>query len=207
MALADDTQGSHASIADSRPTWWVWRIIRRLQLLVAGPDSPRWEDLRFPADGISIFGFGSDPSRDTVDGLLEFDPDSTERVFVTAQMPHGWKEGSEISPHVHWSPTDTDTGNVLWRLEYQMANIDGTFPGTWTALDILDAGDGTADKHQIAEWAAIDMAGMEMSCIIKFKISRIGGGPSDTYTADAKMLEFDIHYQIDSAGSRQEYVK
>lgn len=29
----------------------------------------------------------------------------------------------------------------------------------------------------------------------------------DTYSNDAGLLEFDLHYQIDSFGSRNEYIK
>jgi hypothetical protein len=33
------------------------------------------------------------------------------------------------------------------------------------------------------------------------------GGGADTYGASVKLLEVDIHYQIDGFGSYQEYIK
>jgi hypothetical protein len=43
--------------------------------------------------------------------------------------------------------------------------------------------------------------------MMHWKLSRIGGDGTDTYTADARLLEFDIHYEVDSMGSSEELVK
>jgi hypothetical protein len=167
-----------------------------------------WEDLRFPATGINPPGLVSDPDVDTTDGTFLFDAGSTEIIMGVAQMPHSWKIGTNIHPHIHWSPTSTNEGDVLWRLEYQLASINSAFSGSWATLDVLDAGSGTDDDHLLASWAVIDMSGISgVSAIMKWRVSRIGGDASDTYTADAKLLEFDIHYEIDRPGSRQEVVK
>ena len=164
-----------------------------------------WDDLRFPAQGINPPGQVSDPDLDITDGTWLFDNNSTEILMGIAQMAHNWREGSAIYPHIHWSPTNTDTGDVRWQLDYQIASFGGTFPGSWTTLNIDDPGDGTDDKYQVATFSAISMTGHTLSCMIKWKVSRIGG--SDTYNADAKFLEFDIHYEIDSFGSNEQYIK
>jgi len=166
-----------------------------------------WDDLKFPFAGFNPPGLVSDPDIDTDDGFPIFDAGSTEMLVGGAQMPHAWKAGSPIRPHIHWSPTDGNSGNVLWRLEFQLATPGGTFPGSWTALDVVDAADETADKHQIASFGQIGMAGMGLSTIMKWRVSRVGGDASDTYGDDAKGLEFDIHYQIDSIGSGLEFEK
>jgi len=170
------------------------------------PESSNWEDLRFPAAAINPPGGVSDPDVDTTDGTLLFDKGSTEIIMGQAQMPHSTKRNSVLKPHIHWSPTDADTGDVLWRLEYQLAAINGSFPGAWTALDVLDTGAGD-DKHQLAAFADIQLPDAGVSLMIKWRVSRIGGDASDDYDADAKLLEFDIHYQIDSVGSGELYTK
>jgi NAD(P)H-hydrate repair Nnr-like enzyme with NAD(P)H-hydrate epimerase domain len=38
-------------------------------------------------------------------------------------------------------------------------------------------------------------------------LSRVHNNAGDTYAADARLIEFDIHYQVISPGSRQEFVK
>jgi len=166
-----------------------------------------WDDLKFPAAGINPPGAASDPGRDTTDGRLSFSASAENIVAIQVQMPHNWKEGSAIYPHFHWSPTNTDTGNVLWQLKYKIANVNGTFPGAWTTLTKLDAGDGTSDQHQIAAFSAIPMTGYTLSCMMLILLSRVGDDGTDTYNAACKLNEFDIHYQIDSFGSDEEYTK
>jgi len=169
-----------------------------------------WDDLRFPAAGINPAGQVTPPTIDTADpfaGTLLFSASATNSIAGQCQLPHAWKEGSSLSPHVHWCPTSTDTGNVYWRLEYQVSDINGTFPGAYTTLNVLDAGDGITNKHQVIDFANIDMTGSTLSCMLLWKLSRIGGDVTDTYASTARFLEFDIHYQIDGNGSRQEYIK
>jgi hypothetical protein len=168
---------------------------------------PYWEDLRFPAAGINPPGAASDPSRDTSDGRLVFSASQTNTIAIQAQMPHNWKEGSQIRPHIHWSPTSADTGDVLWKVEYKIANRGDVFPGSFTPLEVLDAGSGVADMHQIIGLGFIDMSGFEVSCMLLILLHRMGADGTDTYTGTAKLNEFDIHYQVDSLGSQAELVK
>ena len=171
-----------------------------------------WEDLRFPATGINPPGSASDADVDNADtpwiGTLLFAAGSTELVCGIAQMPHSWKEGSNIKPHIHWAPTNNNTGDVLWQFDYMIANVNGVFPGSYTTLQKLASADENLNKHQIIGFDEIDMTGYALSCVILWRVSRIGGGDvSDTYGADARLIEFDIHFQVDGDGSRQEYIK
>ncbi len=166
-----------------------------------------WEDLRFPAQGINPLGQASDPDLDLADGCLLFDSAATETITGQAQISHRWKEGTSIYPHIHWSPTSTNTGNVYWRLEYMVASVNSVFSGSFTTLNVLAAGVGVTNTHQVIGFGAIPMTDNLISSIIKWKVSRIGGDGTDTYTADAKFLEFDIHFEVNSPGSREEYIK
>lgn len=64
-----------------------------------------WEDLKFPASSINPPGGIGGAAVDTADtpfvGTLLFDSIATEICVGQAQMPHAWKEGSFLSPHVH----------------------------------------------------------------------------------------------------------
>lgn len=171
----------------------------------------RWDDLRFPATGISVGGFASPPDVETDTGLLLFDGTTTvESVGIIAQMPHSWREGSEVKPHVHWNKTTDAAGGVLWTLRYKILEI-GEVETAWsdtisaTLVPALDP--GSTQAHAISEFPAIDMSGYHLSDMILVQLGRLYSDPSDTYEADVRLLEFDIHYQIDSHGSREEYVK
>jgi hypothetical protein len=165
-----------------------------------------WDDLRFPVAGINPNGAASDPTRDTTDGRLVFSASIENIVAIQVQMPHGWKEGSYLAPHIHWSPTSTNTGNVKWQIKYKVANIGEVFPAEWTTITTLDAGDGVADLHQIAGFVPdIVMSNKTFSCMILMLVSRLGNDVQDTYTGTAKMNEVDIHYQISGFGTGEEY--
>jgi hypothetical protein len=93
-------------------------------------------------------------------------------------------------------------------MEYKWTTNEGTDAASFTTLNVLDAGDGTALKHQIAQFDEIEGTGKGLSSILSIKLSRIGGDETDTYNADALLKEFDIHYQIDTpGGSYDEYNK
>lgn len=122
------------------------------------------------------------------------------------QFSHSYEVGTDIEFHIHWAPTTTNTGSVVWELEYTWQSIDGTFPST-TVVTVTDPADGTAYKHQIADFATISGSGKGMSSIMMVRVRRVGTDGADTYTGDAALLYADIHYRKNSLGSDDEYVK
>jgi len=174
----------------------------------------RWEDLRFPFVGAKPGvanppGFAQmldDGSSSTGVYAYHFDKATEEQMFFEAQMPHKWKEGSTVYPHVHWTPTDAGGGSVVWGLEYTLATINGAY-GNTTIITATDAADGTAFKHQVVAFPTIDMTGIDVSGIIVCRGFRKAADASDDYDADAIGLEMDFHIQIDDRGSQDEWVK
>ena len=175
--------------------------------------TPRWDDLRFPAQGINPPGAVSDPDLEATSGLWLFAAAGTEILMGVAQLPHAWREGSAIRPHIHWQKTTSAAGNVLWRLEYEVVNNGEVAAMDFgTAVSTTSVADGTPDtntanKVLISSLGTVDMLGYRVSCLMFWKLSRIGGDAADTYGADARLIEFDIHYELDSLGSEAEYTK
>ena len=172
----------------------------------------QWDDLRFPASAANPPGLSSDPDYDTTNGGWLFDASSTELLFFQAQMPHAWREGTIIHPHVHWQKTTSAAGDVYWQLDYKKAPIAGVMDAAFTTLSVTSTVPGTPDndtanEHLISTFGDLDMAGNELSDMLLFKLSRIGGDAADTYGADVRLLEFDIHYEIDGFGSGREFIK
>jgi hypothetical protein len=178
-------------------------------------ESGLWEDLRFPAQGINPPGAESDPDVSTATGLLLFDKAKTETIAGVAQMPHAWKSGSDVKPHIHWmalaATAPADGANaVVWTFQYAVVNVDGAWDQTNYASNSVTATVApfvsTAPVHQITEFAAIDMStGFQDSCVILWKLSRMGGDGADTYNNDAVLLELDFHYKSNTLGSLNEY--
>lgn len=186
-------------------------------LTLAG-DATVWEDLRFPATTIGRRG-NSDPGWVQVadDGSasvgvwgLGFSDTTDEEVYCAVQLPHSWKEGSSIYPHVHWMPltATVPSRGVTWALEYSWANIgviDGvgsavTF-GNTTTITADDNGVMTASEHRMINFDPITAAGKTLSSMLMCRLYRDVSDANDDYADDAVLLEFDIHFEIDSLGS------
>lgn len=129
----------------------------------------------------------------------------------TIQMPHGYKQGTDIYCHIHWTPGangTTESGkNVGWKVDYSWANIEGNFP-TMLTLDLSDACDGTDHKHQMTPDVVIDghTATKNISSMLICNVKRTDTGTDDTWAGTASgalpmLLEIDFHYQVDSTGS------
>jgi hypothetical protein len=128
-----------------------------------------------------------------------FDKTADQECSFNVIIPHSYLEGSDITPVVHWCPMDTDTGDVVWALEYSWANIDVQLPVT-TTITIADAADGTARKHQLASFAAITGTGKTIGSVLSCRFYR-DVDPSDDYTNDAALLSFGIRFKKDARGS------
>ena len=177
-----------------------------------GFNSPVWDDLRFPSQGINPPGAVSDPLTEATTGLKLFRANQTNMLAGVAQMPHSWVEGSIVVPHVHWQKTTSAAGNVLWRFEYDNV-FNPNEISLLTYANQMDAAatvggtpdDNTAQRNLISSFGNMAMDDKRISCCILWRLSRVGG--DDTYGANARLVEFDIHYQINSDGSQQQFVK
>ena len=169
-------------------------------------DAEHWEDLRFPVQSIDPAGSTAPASRDNTDGTLLFSPSAVNIIAGVAQIPHGWLRGTAIRPHIHWAPVTTGSGNVYWRFEYEIRNFGEAFTG-YSTVNTLDAAEGTSEKHQIHALytSEISMTGIKESAIMKWRISRIGNDGTDDYAANARLLEFDIHYRVGKYGTPEEF--
>jgi hypothetical protein len=172
----------------------------------------RWDDLFFPVQSINPAGSAAPPTVNNTNGLLEFPATGTTLIAFQIQMPHSWAEGTIIRPHVHWRKKTAAAGNVVWRFEYDFANVGALFSDVYTPVNAstvapVSADDGSALRHLITPFGDLSMTGKTLSCMGHCRISRLGDDGADTYAGVAQLSEFDIHYQIDATGSTQEYIK
>ncbi len=181
-------------------------------------DQTFWDDLRFPASSTNRGQLNApDFARFARDGAgtsqgvytLFFDDSTEEEVFFQAQLPHAWKEGSNISPHVHWTPTSTlaDTTDVVWGLEYTWQSIDGVFADTAIMYTTGAMPSSAVDlEHVLSEFPMMTGAGMTLSSMVMCRLFR-AVDDGDTYGDDVAFLEADFHFEVDMPGSTGEYVK
>jgi hypothetical protein len=172
--------------------------------------TPRWDDLRFPAS--SATGLGSNPPTfNTTYGTWDFSASTTENLFFTAQLPHGWAEGTTIHPHVHWAKSTSASGDVKWEFKYRWWRIRQVVDDQQT-LTVTEVVPGTRDtdtayQHMISAFDWIAVPDVQISDMITMELSRLGADSEDDYAGLAMLLEFDLHYQQDQDGSIHEFIK
>jgi hypothetical protein len=170
-----------------------WDDLRTPVNLVSVPSekAPTWTDFK----GSQVLAFANQ----AVEG-------NEEKVYFALQMPHDYAEGTDIVPHVHWTPADAVGGNVRWLLTYSWANDNTQFPAESTIYTVGAAG-VTIDQHLKTRFETVSGAGKKISSMLLCKLQRNSSNVLDTYGNAAYLLEFDIHYQKDDIGSKTELVK
>jgi hypothetical protein len=135
--------------------------------------------------------------------------DVTDTIHFDLQFNHNMKTNSVLYPHIHLVNKDAIVGaaNVTFTLTYSWANIDTAFPGVLSQSNVVVSfADTNALTHKILEFAPITpVAGQGgISSIFIGLLTRVNTG----YTSNNIFhLGFDIHYEADTIGSRQEYIK
>lgn len=171
-------------------------------------DGESWDDLKAPATAINPPGLASDPTFDTTEGYWSFADAKTELLFITLQFDHGYKEGSDIFPHVHW--IQTAAGLPLWRASYKWYNNGDPYPAAFTDLDVSNNSFAytSGNLAQISYFPSISGTGKKISSIFQLKLQRIGADAADTLNgASAHLTEFDIHILKNYRGSTEEFTK
>lgn len=158
-----------------------------------------WRDLVMP--GISFRGGAIAPDLVTfVGGIYQyaFDAAIVEELYSIGHPNHDYKPGTQVDVHIHWAPSNTNTGVVRWGVEYSFArgfSIEA-FPATTTQY-LEQAGSGTDRMHQIVDSGLITIANFETDGLIAVRVFRDATHVNDTYNADAFFLGCDFHFQSD----------
>jgi hypothetical protein len=147
-------------------------------------------------------GATSKPDFDYDSTAYMFPVDSTEVLYLIAQMPHSYKQGSNIYPHVHFK--QSKNSNPSFKIQYKWFNIADTIPAAWShkTLYTLRETYSSGLIHQMSEVTdglAVTGTGKTMSSILLIRLKRDN---SSTYSGDCAAFQFDIHYEKDTNGSR-----
>lgn len=174
-------------------------------------DATVWEDLRTPASALKVPA--SNPAQSTLwkgSQVLAFEDQAVnyQHIYFIWQMPHSWKLGSLVYPHIHTAPEDATAGNVFWQFTYSVASKGQAF-GTELSHYVTHAMPEVADEHQYEELGPIDMSGHAgLSTVILCGLHRRSDDARDTFAGkDVYLLEVDLHFEMDTIGSREEESK
>jgi len=134
--------------------------------------------------GIACLGFATGES---VSGAIEFQ--------------HDYKEGSDITFHIHWqgiaAPTGTD--QVKWQLEYTVARDTLTLDAPTTI--VVETAFDTQYAFERSDLPVITGTNFKVGDQLLFKLQRIVAA-GDAYAGDALATTVGFHYECDTVGSR-----
>lgn len=192
--MFDDT-GHQTMLANARP----WRDELQDAINIKNTGTP----------GVNV-----DPAEATVTfthtaGLTDF-------LFCNVQLNHDRDLTSKIYPHIHFFQAEDAAPNFM--LQYRWQKNGAAKVTLWTDLKCNTLVHAySAGIHQIATTAAgiAVPSGTTLSDIVQFRIIRDHSNDNsghifagdDPYTATVHVLAFDVHLQIDSLGSTDEYTK
>lgn len=141
--------------------------------------------------------------------LYEFGPNDSLEVFSNFHIPHSYKLGTMVYPHIHFVTTSNATGVVRWVFEYTIAKryesgSGNTFGNTASIAVDFTIPLNSADKHFVCE--APDLGGIpatniDVDGMILMRIYREAAHVNDTFPDNVWGITADIHIEIDKAST------
>ena len=175
--------------------------------------NPYYEEISIPSSHLVGLGIASDPAKSNAQsGLVYIFTDEVaineKQLYFTFQMPHNYKEGTDLIPVVHFIYNADEVGTrVRWSIRYSWANVGDNFPVSTPVWKNSDLANNDSLKHQVTKFDSIDGAGKEISSHVLCYLSRNSSHVDDTYVSNVKVTGISVLYQIDSPGSSSEWVK
>ncbi len=141
--------------------------------------------------------------------LLEFSDTDVLEAFANFHIPHAYKPGTMIYPHIHFATTSNGAGTVRWGVEYTFARRhDSTgqtaFPATQTIYINQAIPANSANIHFVSEatqGAGISGANIEVDGMILTRVFRDPAHVDDTFVGSVWAITADMHIEVDRAST------
>jgi hypothetical protein len=198
----------------------VNRRLDRLDLITQG-----WDDCLYQLVGQKLESPSSDIELSAAESAIVMEKTCaypTDYVTMTIQIPHRWRVGTAIYPHLHWWQEALAMPHLMIGYRWQKQGAVKTTSWTIAKHSSNSYTWSTGVLNQITQFGSIAApSGAGISDCIQFRIYRDVADDSDLWNVDATpvaevdvatqdnvyAVNFDIHYQVDSAGSLGEYTK
>lgn len=150
------------------------------------------------------------------EGTLEYKDSATtsDYAVMNVQINHDWKIGSDVFPHLHWFQSQAGVPN--WLIQYRWQINGGAKTTSWTNYP-LDTQAFTYSSDTIMQISynsgLTPPEGAGLSDILQIRLIRDSNNGSTEFTGNdpvagnVSTVNLDVHYEINSIGSDEEYVK
>jgi len=173
-------------------TGTIWNDANVGGMALGGPAANLPAEVKFLDEAgadTGIYTYGFSPPTDQVAGAIE--------------IPHSYKEGSDISFHVHWTGNTAPAGgtdNVKWQLTYTVAQAGVTLDAVTTI--VIETAITTQYGTYFSIFPTIIGTNFNMGDQFLFRLTRIAAS-ADEYGGTADVMTVGFHYEQDTVGSRQ----
>ena len=116
------------------------------------------------------------------------------RVRYSVSVPRDWLPGTNIVFRLFWSPEDSETGNVNWRLSYRTLMSGTSADTTMTVVSIAQSTPGVTDQMiDTGENLIIPAANIDIENLLIVNFER-EYSIQDTYNSTARMHLVRMEY-------------
>lgn len=141
--------------------------------------------------------------------LLEFSDSDVLEAFANVHIPHSYRPGTMMYPHIHFSVQTNNAGTVRWGVEWTFARRhDSTgltaFPATQTIYIDFAVPANSANKHfvaEAAEGAGIPGTDIEVDGMVMMRVFRDPAHVNDTFVGSVWAITADMHHECDRAST------
>lgn len=182
--------------------------------ITLGGNATYWEDVQPYAQDIAMGATSPSLAAYQSTGFRWYkftnNPAGDEEMQFSFQLPHKYKEGTNVHFHIHVIPSQNGTGGnnkTVWKISYQWINTDSKWSQTTNTEQskIFTVGTNDADRHLLWEFTELNGTGKTKSSDLSISVKRLTQSNStDDYTGDIWLKFTDIHIEADKMGSDDE---
>ena len=160
-----------------------WRdMLSKINVRGTGTSSPTWSQL------------GTSP-------FWAYRVNVNQEFWCSFHVPHDFKLGSSVFPHVHFTTSGTSTQPIVWQYDYTIAKghdqSNFNIAAGWSTITSTTIPNGTAWRHYVSEVATpITSSELEPDSLVLIHVKRITNGGTDNANIVYAMFT-DLHYMAD----------
>lgn len=167
-----------------------------------------WQDVQFQVSSgrVAAANFPDwDSAFTTNTGEYKFDVDDYIDLAAN-EMPHNWKEGTTIKPHLHLALDGANSSGSNQYAKFTVYIAYADINEVWTETSQtaeLTIPTGTADlTHLLLSMGDLAFTNQLIGTQIKVRVKRIAATGGTEYPNHIFITQYGIHYEIDTLGSR-----
>lgn len=161
-----------------------------------------WNDVQFAGSARATGNTPAALAEVNGTGIYQYRFTNGKELHFRGQLPHSYRQGAPLLPHVHWMAESSATYTGTWTMEYLWTQAA---PGT--ALSAKQTLSGNFNAAVTAWQSQVLTLGsmthdFKISALILCRLVLTLSSGSGVF-----LLDFDAHHENDALGSVMEFVK